>query len=49
MLIRLYGNSNLHALVPEGYLNEQEFDELTEGRDTLWRIRFKAQGRPIAV
>jgi len=40
MLIRLYGNSNLHALVPEGYLNEQEFDELTEGRDTLWRIRF---------
>lgn len=40
MLIRKYGNSNLHALVSDGYLTQQELDELTEGRDILWRIRF---------
>ena len=40
MLIRQYGNSNLHALVGDGYLSTQELDELTEGRDTLWKIRF---------
>ena len=40
MLIRQYGNSNLHALVADGYLTEQELEELTKGRDTLWRIRF---------
>lgn len=40
MLIRQYGNSNLHALVSDGYLTQQELDELTEGRDILWRIRF---------
>lgn len=40
MLIRQYGNSNLHALVGDGFLNSQELDELTEGRDTLWKIRF---------
>ncbi len=40
MLIRQYGNSNLHALIADDYLNQQELDELTAGRDTLWRIRF---------
>ena len=40
MLIRLYGNSNLQALVADGFLNQQELDELTEGRNTIWKIRF---------
>ncbi len=40
ILIRQYGNSNLHALVSDGYLTQQEQDELTEGREILWRIRF---------
>ncbi len=40
MLIRLYGNSNLQALVADGFLNTQELEELTEDRDKLWRIRF---------
>ncbi len=40
MLIRQYGNSNLHALVADGYLSQAELDELTSSRDTLWRIRF---------
>ena len=40
MLIRLYGSSNLQALVTEKYLSRQELDELTEGRDILWSIRF---------
>lgn len=40
MLIRQYGNSNLQALVSDNYLTQQELDELTEGRDILWRIRF---------
>ncbi len=40
MLIRQYGNSNLQALVTDNYLSQQELDELTEGRDILWSIRF---------
>ncbi len=40
ILIRQYGTSNLHALVSDGYLTQQEQDELTEARDILWRIRF---------
>ena len=40
ILIRQYGTSNLHALVADGYLTQQELDELTEARDILWRIRF---------
>ena len=40
MLIRQYGNSNLQALVSDNYLSQQELDELTEGRDILWSIRF---------
>ena len=40
ILIRQYGTSNLHALVADGYLTQQELDELTDARDILWRIRF---------
>ena len=40
MLIRQYGNSNLQALVSDNYLSQQELEELTEGRDILWSIRF---------
>lgn len=32
--------STLHELVEQGYLTEDEYAELEQARDTLWRIRF---------
>lgn len=40
ILIRQYGNSNLQALVSDGHLSTQELEELIEGREILWRIRY---------
>ena len=40
LVIRLFGSSDLEALVTDGYLTTPELTELTQGRDYLWRIRY---------
>ena len=40
LVIRHYGHTDFQSLVNDGYLTETELEELTEGRDYLWRIRF---------
>lgn len=40
LVIRHYGHTDFQALVSDGYLTKAELNELTEGRDYLWRIRF---------
>ena len=40
LVIRLFGSSDLRALVTDGYLTDAELVELIEGRDHLWRIRY---------
>ena len=37
---RHFGATTLHDLVEYGFLNEQEFNELNEGQNFLWRIRY---------
>jgi len=40
MLLRRYGSSDLSALVENEYLTEEELEELIQGRNRLWTIRF---------
>ena len=40
LVIRHYGHTDFQALVDDGYLTNPELDELIEGRDYLWRVRF---------
>ncbi len=45
---RHFGTSTLHGLVEHGFLSERELDDLVEGRDYLWAIRWalhEAAGR----
>ncbi len=37
---RHFGTSTLHGLVEHGFLSEREHDDLVEGRDYLWSIRW---------
>jgi [protein-PII] uridylyltransferase len=37
---RHFGTSTLHGLVEHGFLSEREHDDLVEGRDHLWRVRW---------
>jgi len=37
---RHFGATTLHDLVKHGFLNEKEFNELNEGQNFLWRIRY---------
>ncbi len=37
---RHFGAATLHDLVIHGFLNEQEFNELNDGQNFLWRIRY---------
>ncbi|HET6655389.1 MAG TPA: [protein-PII] uridylyltransferase [Gammaproteobacteria bacterium] len=37
---RHFGTATMHGLVDHGFLTEQEFRLLTEGRAFLWRVRF---------
>lgn len=37
---RHFSASTLHELVDQGYLTEDEYAELQQARNTLWRIRF---------
>ncbi len=37
---RHFGTSTLHGLVEHGFLSEREHEDLVEGRDYLWRVRW---------
>jgi len=37
---RHFGTSTLHGLVEHGFLSEREHDDLVEGRDHLWTLRW---------
>ncbi len=37
---RHFGTSTLHGLVEHGFLSERELEDLVEGRDYLWRVRW---------
>ena len=46
---RHFGTSTLHGLVEHGFLSERELDDLVDGRDYLWRVRWalhELAGRP---
>lgn len=40
LVIRYYGHDNFSALVDDGYLTSEELDELIQGRDYLWTVRY---------
>lgn len=37
---RHFGTSTLHGLVEHGFLSERELNDLVDGRDYLWRVRW---------
>lgn len=37
---RHFGSSALHELISHGFITETEYQQLIEGQDLLWRIRF---------
>lgn len=37
---RQFGTTTVHGLVEHGFLTEQEYRTLTDGREFLWRVRF---------
>lgn len=40
LIIRHYGHADFNALVDDGFLTQDELNELIEGRDYLWKVRF---------
>ncbi len=40
LVIRHYGSDNFNALVQDDYLTSEELEELTAGREYLWKVRY---------